>query len=224
MRLRLKNFHGKVKSEVNNKEKKKTGLNIWKWLTLGWASYALFLIFGIFLLLPWVTLDFYPRIVGAEDYRSIYDWDYPSEGRGDFNNDGIEDRMTSGGCANFGPQSERPPLMCEPYYVSGNRTIERGGEYPYHSYMVKEGGKWFILVLDRNEELKKYSIAQDKEIQLVSPNRRDYFNEAIYYIPMITMNTLLVPTQLLSPVVTGRGAALIYFVILLFFIYRWQKT
>ena len=208
---------------MKSDKKTKTSFNIWKWLTIGWASYAIFLIVGIFFILPFLTIDFYPRIVGTEDYRSIYDWDYPSEGRGDFDNDGIEDRMTSGGCAIFGPMPERPPLMCEPYYVNGNQVIERGGKYPYHSYMIKENGRWFILVLDRNEELKKYSISPDKQIELVSPTSRDHLNEAVYYIPVRILEFLISPGIYLPSAIPGHVMLLLYLSVLAFFIYKWQK-
>lgn len=196
--------------------------NIWKWLTVIWASYFIVIIVNVFVLF-FVTLVFYQNIVGADDYRSIYDWDYPSEARGDFNNDGIEDRITSGGCAIFGPIPERPPLMCEPYYIEGSQTIEQGGTYPYHSYMVKEDGRWFILVLDRNEELKKYSISSDKQITLVTPTGKDHFNESIYYLPVLVADSLIAPLVALSSVITGQGVIAMYLLVLFLFIYKWHK-
>lgn len=207
----------------SSKRHSNNSFNIWKWLTIAWASYAVFAMVHLFVILPFITLDYYQKIIGAEDYRSIYDWDYPSEGRGDFNNDGIEDRMTSGGCAIFGPMPERPPLMCKPYYVEGSQVIERGGEYPYHSYMIKENGKWLILVLDRNNDLKKYSISPDKNIELIQTTAKDHYNEAIYFVPVSIMMFLIAPGSYISSAIPSQIFLLLYLCILGFFIYKWQK-
>lgn len=200
----------------------KVSKRFWKWLLVIWIIYPVLIVVSIISIF-YISVDKYENIVGAEDYRSLYDWDYPAGVRGDFNNDGIEDDVTSGGCITFGPLpgnfSPPPPLMCNPHYSSDRAVAEVGkGVYPYHSYMIKEDRNWFVLVLERDFSFKKFKIEEDKRIIEVQPNDKDNFNELVYITPVLVGESLLHPSLYLGPV-----AGVLYAVILIALIFKIEE-
>lgn len=197
--------------------------NIWKWLTFFWAAYPILVIIGFFLMST-ISLIYYKNFISGENYIHIYNWDYPSEAIGDFNGDGLEDRITSGGCANFGPQDKRSPLMCQPYYSESSRSVNGSeAKYPKHSYAVKRNGKWFILVVDKNLKLTKYLINNDKTISVVDPDESDYMDNYIYLAPVLFTDALVLPGAYAAQFIGPKSPVLIYMVVLVFFIIKWQQ-
>lgn len=197
----------------------------WKWLTIILIVYPALLVIS-FALIFLVSLQYYKFIIGAKDYQSLYDWDYPANVEGDFNNDGKKDEITSGGCANFDKKTTlSKPLSCNPYYSDANVTQKdsRGAKYPYHSYMVKENGLWNILVLDQYLKLSRYEIQNNATIKKVPPNLIDVIRELIYAIPVLLFYMLFLPLAYLLTIF-GRGIALVYLITLTTSGYLWRKS
>lgn len=205
--------------------------NYWKWLTIIFIIFPPILIISTALLffVNFVNLKYYQNLIGAKDYKSIYDWDYPATVTGDFNNDGKEDQITSDGCVYFGARvAFRDITTCEPLIYSKNKPkivqiLPRG--FPIHSYMIKEGEEWFILIFDKNFHLTRYAIQNNETIEKMSPTIIDYARELLYVIPAFFFFAILsmafrfpAPERMFIP---GLG---VYCLFLIFSGYMWYQT
>lgn len=158
-----------------------------------WKKYLLILagVYGVWIVvsivLLYITTGYYGKLIGKtypDNYYPLEDWDYPLDAKADFDGDGKIDQITSGGCAHFGITDGVPNgEVCQPYYSNESKVVNSLGEYPIHSYMIKENNQWYIIVLDQGYNLTRYAIQKNGVIEKLPSTFEDKKNEAIYLAP-----------------------------------------